>query len=323
MPSQRFADNNSGNIAAGDSAVGPQYEELKTLIERLTRQDGIHLTAIDPLCLYRSSIPTAAIHGVYEPSLCVIAQGRKIVMLAEESYIYAPAQYLLASVDLHIVGQVIEATPQAPYLSLKIDLDPAEISALVMESGMSAASASAPATRGISVNRIDPGLLDAVIRLLRLLEIPCDIPVLKPLIMREILYRLLMGEQSTHLRRIASGNSETQRVAQAIRWLKQHYADPIRIEDVARVACMSPSGLFHHFKAVTAMSPLQYQKQLRLQEARRLMLGEALDATTAGYRVGYESPSQFSREYSRLFGAPPRRDIAQLRVASTSSMVAV
>lgn len=237
-------------------------------------------------------------------------------MLAEDSYVYAPAQYLLASVDLHIVGQVIEASPQAPYLSLKLDLDPAEISALVMESSMSATSPSTPTARGISVNQIDPGLLDAVIRLLRLLETPRDIPVLKPLLMREILYRLLMGEQSTHLRRIASANSETQRVAQAIQWLKQHYTTPIRIEDVARVACMSPSGLFHHFKAVTAMSPLQYQKQLRLQEARRLMLGEALDATTASYRVGYESPSQFSREYTRLFGTPPRRDIAQLHASS-------
>lgn len=292
-----------------------QFAELGTLIERSTGRDGTHVTALPQLCLYRSSAPSDPIPGLYEPSLCVIAQGRKRVMLAEESYVYAPGQYLLASVDLPIVGQVIEATPGAPYLSLKLDLDPALISTLIMESGMTAPSRTVPTARGISVNRADPGLLDAVIRLLRLLETPRDIRVLAPLLLREIPYRLLVGDQSAHLCRIASENSETQRIARAIQWLRQHYDKPIRVEDVAREAYMSPSGLFHHFKAVTAMSPLQYQKQLRLQEARRLMLGEALDATTASYRVGYESPSQFSREYSRFFGAPPRRDIAQLRTA--------
>jgi AraC-like DNA-binding protein len=290
-----------------------QYGEMKTLIERFTRQDGTHATALPQLCLYRSSSPSDPVPGVYEPSLCVIAQGKKVVMLGEESYVYAPTQYLLASVDLPIVGQVIEATPDAPYLSLKLDIDPALISTLIVESEKVVVPKSTPTMRGISVNRAEPGLLDAVIRLLRLLEAPRDIRVLAPLLMKEILYRLLTGEQGGHLRRIASENSETQRIARAIQWLRQNYAQPIRVEDVAREACMSPSGLFHHFKAVTAMSPLQYQKQLRLQEARRLMLGEALDATTASYRVGYESPSQFSREYSRFFGAPPRRDIAQLR----------
>ncbi|MBC7807008.1 MAG: AraC family transcriptional regulator, partial [Akkermansiaceae bacterium] len=285
--------------------------------------DGTHTTAISSLYLYRSSSPSDPVPGVYEPSLCVIAQGKKLVMLAAESYVYAPAQYLLASVDLPIVGQVIEASARAPYLSLRLDLDPGLIGTSIIESDVTTASRSVPATRGISVNRVDPGLLDAVIRLLRLLEVPRDIRVLAPLLLREILYRLLVGEQSGHLRRIASENSETQRIAQAIQWLRQHYTQPVRIEDVAREACMSASALFLHFKAVTAMSPLQYQKQLRLQEARRLMFGEALDAITAGYRVGYESPSQFSREYSRLFGAPPGRDIAQLRVGSTSSTVAV
>jgi AraC-like DNA-binding protein len=235
-------------------------------------------------------------------------------MLADEICHYDQAHYLLVSVDLPIVGRVIEATPEAPYLALRLDLDPRQIGALIMEAGLSAPG-NDQLGRGLVVSRIDTHLLDAVVRLLRLLESPQDIRMLAPLALREILYRLLTGEQGARLRQIALANSQAQRIAKAVNWIKHNYAQPLRIETIAREVHMSPSALHHHFKAITAMSPLQYQKQLRLHEARRLLLGEVLDAATASYRVGYESPSQFSREYSRLFGAPPLRDIARLRSA--------
>lgn len=166
---------------------------------------------------------------------------------------------------------------------------------------------------GMAVNPMDPQLLDAVIRLLRLLDSPHDIPILAPLVEREILYRLLSSEHGARLRQIALADHRLESVNRAISWLKRNYAEPFRIETVAREARMSASALHHHFKTVTAMSPLQYQKQIRLQEARRLMLAQAMDAATASHSVGYESPSQFSREYSRMFGAPPSRDIARLK----------
>lgn len=207
---------------------------------------------------------------------------------------------------------------EKPYLSLSLDLDPGDIQILALDSNLPSAMPSS-SSRGIAVSRADSGLLDAVLRLVQLLEQPRDIPVLAPLITHEILYRLLIGEQEGRLRRMAAANSDMQRIAGAIQWLKQHFTEPIRIEEIAREACMSPSGLYHHFKAVTAMSPLQYQKRLRLQEARRLLRNEGLDAAAAGFRVGYESASQFSREYRRLFGAPPLRDRA---LALTTTTVA-
>jgi AraC-like DNA-binding protein len=219
------------------------------------------------------------------------------------------------SVDLPVVGQVIEATPAEPYLCLRLELDPGQLSALMMESGQGALR-NQRAERlklGLSVSAIDPSLLDAAVRLARLLEAPNDIPILAPLVEREILYRLLSSEYGDRLRQIAMADHRVVAVNRAIGWLKRNYAAPFRIETVAREARMSPSALHHSFKSVTAMSPLQYQKQLRLQEARRLMLGHAMDAASAGHQVGYESPSQFSREYSRLFGAPPSRDIAKLK----------
>ncbi|MBI4749060.1 MAG: AraC family transcriptional regulator [Acidobacteria bacterium] len=302
-----------------DTALEQSFQEkrleLAALIERFTSQDGAHQTAITPLCLFRASSPSEPVHAVYEPALCLVAQGAKEVLLADELYRYDQANYLLVAVDLPIVGQVIEARPEVPYLGLRLNLDPREINALMIEAGIPA-PASPGSGRGLTVSRIEPQLLDAVVRMVRLLETPQDIRLLMPLIMREILYRLLTGEQSTQLRQIALANSQTQRIAKVINWLKFNYDKPLRIENIAREVNMSPSALHHHFKAVTAMSPLQYQKQIRLQEARRLMLSEALDAATASFNVGYESPSQFSREYSRLFGAPPQRDIARLRSAS-------
>jgi AraC-like DNA-binding protein len=301
-----------------EASVGNHLSKLAhlaSLIERNIDEDGIQATAIPRLFLIRSSQLTGPMPTVYDPALCVVVQGRKQVILADEVYVYGPEQFLVVSVDLPVVGQVIEATPAKPYLCLKLNLDPGQLSALMMESGQGVfRDHRAKQLRlGLSISPLAPPLLDALVRLARLLDEPNDIPILAPLIEREILYRLLSGEYGDRLRQIATADHQLVAVNRAITWLKQNYAAPFRIETVAREARLSPSALHHSFKSVTAMSPLQYQKQLRLQEARRLMLGQAMDAATAGHQVGYESPSQFSREYSRLFGAPPSRDIARLK----------
>ncbi len=287
-------------------------EELTTLIGRQAKADGIHDTAIPELALFRSSGPSEPTPVLYEPSLCLVAQGSKQVLLGSELHRYDPAKYVLVSVDLPVAGQVIKASEESPYLALRVSLDPAVVGELVADGASTDTRNSAPA-RALAVSPVEDELLDAVIRLVRLLEAPRDIPALSPLVLREITYRLLTGEQGLRLRQIASAGAPARRIARAIRWLKEHFAEPLRIEALAREARLSPSALHHHFKAVTAMSPLQYQKRLRLQEARRLMLGEGRDAAEAGFRVGYESPSQFSREYRRLFGAPPRRDVEAFR----------
>ncbi len=286
-------------------------QELTALIDKHTRVDGSHKTLVELLTLHRLSAPTPPVHGVLKPTFCITAQGGKLTVLGEETHLHDPARYLLLSVDLPLAVQIMEASPEDPYLGFCLDIDPRQITALLLE--METMDAVGTASRGLSLTPLDAPLLDAVVRLLRLLDTPADVPLLAPLAVREILYRLLTGEQGGRLRQIAVHNSLTQRVARAIEWIKRHYAEPLSINAVASEVCMSASGLHHHFKAVTAFSPLQYQKHLRLQEARRLMLSDALDAASAGYKVGYQSPSQFSREYARLFGAPPQRDIARLR----------
>jgi AraC-like DNA-binding protein len=303
-----------------DEKVSKQQTELAKLIERNTAADGIHATEIPCLFLSRSSQPSAPMYGLHEPALCIIAQGRKQVLLAGNRYLYGPEECLVVSVDLPVVGQVIEATPEIPYLGLRFDLEPGGLGALMLEMGMKSSDGRRNPQPGLSVTPVGPQLLDAAVRLLRLLESPGDIPVLAPLVVREMLYRLLSGEHAASLRHIALSDHRRQSVNRAISWLKEHFTEPFRIETVARFANVSPSALHHNFKAVTSMSPLQYQKRLRLQEARRLMLGESLDAAVASHSVGYESPSQFSREYSRLFGAPPSRDIAQLKRAAGSTL---
>ncbi|HWL71981.1 MAG TPA: AraC family transcriptional regulator [Geminicoccus sp.] len=287
-------------------------EELAGLIGRHVADEGIHPCAIPRLALIRSRQRTEPVHVVYQPSLCVVAQGAKQVMLGERVLRYAPGQFLVVSVDLPIVGQVIQAEPDRPYLALQLHLDPAMLAALLLELGPGPSPAPDPGP-GLLLSTLDANLLGALVRLLRLLDQPVDIPVLAPLIEREILYRLLRGEQTAMLRQIAVVESRLQQVNRAISWIKRNFTAPFSIEAVAREARMSPSALHQHFKAVTAMSPLQYQKQLRLQEARRLLLAQARDAADVGHEVGYDSPSQFSREYRRLFGAPPTRDITRLR----------
>lgn len=286
--------------------------ELAERIARFAASDGMHATAIAPLQLLRASAPTHCLPTVYEPAICVVAQGRKQALLDGERYLYDPLHYLVVSVTLPVSGQIIEATPERPYLCLRLDVDPREIGALMIETDPRAA-AGAGIDRGLYSARTTEPLLDAVLRLMRLLESPQDAPVLAPLALREIYYRVLVGELGHRLRELATADSRADRVARAIHVLKQRYAETLRTEDLAEAAHMSTSALHHHFKAVTAMSPLQYQKQLRLHEARRLMLALGLEANAAAHRVGYESPSQFSREYKRLFGAPPRQEIEQLR----------
>ncbi len=249
--------------------------------------------------------------GVYRSVLAVIPQGAKRVTLGEEAYIYDRQHYLLTSVDLPVMAQVIEASPEQPLLCAVLDIDLRQVGDLMGD--LAQLPTPAPLPRGMGVSRLDEGLADAMLRLARLVESPRDIPVLAPLAEREILYRLLLGEQGARLRHTLLADSQGHRVARAIGWLKDNFQQPLSIDALADRVNMSTSSLHHHFKAMTAMSPLQYQKHIRLQEARRLLLAEPVDAATVARRVGYESPSQFSREYRRLFGAPPGQDAARLR----------
>lgn len=289
-----------------------QQNELACLIDEHVTEDGVHPTVIPRVSLIRISQPTKPLHALHEPALCIVAQGKKQVLLGDKVYLYNQDQYLIVSVDLPVSGQIIEAEPETPYLCFRLDLDAAMLGELMIEAGLAAPTGQPPSS-GLTLSPATSELLDAVIRLLRLLATPQDVNILAPLAEREILYRLLTGDQAQKLRQIAHADSKLQRVNRAISWIKENYREPFRVEAVASEARMSTSALHQHFKVVTSMSPLQYQKQLRLQEARRLILGASLDAATAGFSVGYGSPSQFSREYSRFFGAPPLRDAIRLK----------
>jgi AraC-like DNA-binding protein len=284
---------------------------LAAAIERNLTSDGIVSTAIPRVTLIRASEVTTPMPVLYRPAICVIAQGRKRVILGDAIYPYGEGECLAVSVDLPVMGQVTEASKETPYLCLQLDVHLGMLADLMLEARLPAPETRAG--RGLCVSEAPEAVQDAMTRLVNLLETPEDIPFLAPLIEREILYRFLRTEQSARLRQIATADARLASVNRAISWLKEHFAEPFTIDSVARAAALSPSALHHAFKAVTAMSPLQYQKQLRLQEARRLMLSLGLDAASAGFQVGYESPSQFSREYARQFGAPPLRDISRLR----------
>jgi AraC-like DNA-binding protein len=289
-----------------------RINELKDAIAQFATADGIQATAIDGLSIVRLSQPSSAVPSVATAALCIVAQGRKRVVAGDRVLNYDADNFLVITVDTPTIGQVVEASPEAPYLCIKMDLDPAEIAALLIDVGGLGIGAG-DAEPSLAVSRVTDDLLDPAIRLVNLLGRPDDIAVLAPMVKREILYRLLRSDQATKLQQIAVAESRLQQVNRAIGWIKTNYREAFAIETLAAEARMSPSALHLHFKAVTAMSPLQYQKQLRLQEARRMMLIEAVDAATAGHRVGYDSPSQFSREYARVFGAPPLRDVARLK----------
>lgn len=287
--------------------------ELAERIARHLPRDGRH-EAAPGLFLIRYSLPAGPIYAVSEPSFCIIVQGRKELLLGRERYGYDASRYLLTSVGLPLVGHIIEASKERPYLAVRLVLDPAIVTAVLMETGLLASRTDA-AVKAMAVSRLDASLLDSVVRLVRLVDAPRDYAALAPLAAREIVYRLALGEQGGRLRQMAAGGGRAHRISKAIELLRKDYDRPLHIANLARKLGMSVSGLHHRFKAVTAMSPLQFQKHLRLQEARRLLLAGDLDAATAGYRVGYDDPSHFSREYKRLFGGPPRRDVAALRGA--------
>jgi len=301
---------NSTPLPMSAERVARDRDELASRIERYASPDGGCGRWHPRLAFYRAEAPEPRLSMVYDPALVLVAQGAKQVILGGEVYRYDESNYLLSAFDLPAHCQVVEASPGRPYLCVKLCLD----MDLLRELLASAPEALPGATGlGLAVSPLDQGLLDAVLRLVRLIETPDDMAVLGPLVEREILYRLLIGPQGNRLRQRAVAGSRSQQVARAIDWLRRHYRQPLRIGDLAAEVAMSASSLHHHFRAVTAMSPLQYQKQLRLQEARRLLMSEAGDVASVAHRVGYESPSQFSREYSRQFGAPPSRDVEQLR----------
>ena len=300
----------SGDLAQALLALGQR-------IAQLTEKSEQQVTAIAGFSLFRSNEPSEPISILYEPSICLITQGAKRVLLEEDTYVYDAHHFLITSVHLPTIVQIIEASPEKPYLGLRLKLDLREVTQLMMDSQLPPPRAQ-PASRGMAIGEITLPLLTAFQRLIDLLTERKDIPILAPLIQREIIYRLLVGDQGMRLRQIASMGSQGHQIAQAIQWLQCNFTQPLRIEDLARQVNMSTSTLHHHFRALTAKSPLQYQKWLRLNEARRPMLTENQNASTAAFEVGYESPSQFSREYNRLFGAPPLRDISHLRQMSAN-----
>jgi AraC-like DNA-binding protein len=293
-----------------------RQQELAARVARLAPFDGSHQSALPWLAMNRGSVPTMCMPMVYQPCLAIVVQGRKRAILNDEVFHYDALNYLVVGVTLPGLGQVLEASPEHPYLSLRLNLDLEEIARLVLQLGDRGPSSS---SRGLFVARLDEPLLDAVLRLVKLLETPEDIDVLAPVVQREIYYRMLRGDLGSRLVDLAQGEGGNHRIVRAIEWLKRHFAAPLRIETLAEAVHMSPSALHRRFKAVTAMSPLQYQKHLRLHEARRLMFADGIECATAGHRVGYESASQFSREYRRLFGAPPRVEISRLRETGVSA----
>jgi len=293
-------------------------EELVERLMQVLPEDGT-AEPLEGLLLNRASAPTRLEHSVFFPAFCIIAQGRKEILLGDSRYWYEPAQYLIATAELPIASRITEASLERPYLNVILKLDARLVSSVMVEAGHGAPHSQSLVT-AIDVSPLDAGLLDAVVRLIKLLDSPSDAGFLAPLVLREIVYRLLKGAQRGRLAHIAALGSNTQRITEAITRLRNEFNQPLRIEEVAHELGMSVSGFHHHFKTLTAMSPLQFQKQLRLQEARRLMLGEGLDAASAGYHVGYDDASYFNREYKKLFGAPPIRDVERLRKGASESV---
>lgn len=280
-------------------------------VARTATSEGEVATSVPHLLLFRREEVTQPCACLIEPSVVLVVQGTKQVLVGDVAYPYDVDHFLVTSLDLPATSQVIDASRERPCLGLVLKLDLQMIAELIAHGGITPPS-ERNSDRGLSLGSVTVPLLEAFKRLVDLLGEPDAIPVLSPLIQREIHFRLLGSDQGARLWQIASSGSQSQRIARAIDWLKQNFATTLRVPELAERVQMSPSSLHHHFRQLTAMSPLQYQKWLRLHEARRLMVNEHLDAASAAFRVGYESPSQFSREYSRLFGSPPRRDVDTL-----------
>lgn len=289
-----------------------QQNELSKIINRQAKNDGVHTTAIPSLVFVRDSIGSVPRHGLYKPSFCIVVQGAKKVWLGEDCFNYNPSDYLISSVHLPVIAQVTEASPDVPYLGFILEFTVNQILEILRDSENWVGSKE-QVRRGMFVSRMESSLLDAVIRLVRLLDKPKDISILAPLYTKEILYKVLQGEHGVRLKQIAIEGSSAHQINEIIEHITKNFNKSFRIEELAEKASMSVSSLHRHFKEITAMSPVQFQKQLRLQEARRLLLNESADAGNVAFRVGYESPSQFSREYSRLFGFPPRQDMQRFK----------
>lgn len=283
--------------------------ELADRVGRSTPTDGVHQTAFAPLSLIRVSELAQSLPAVYVPSLCVVVQGRKRALIGKEVYHYDAFNYLLVSLTMPVVGQILDASAERPYLCARIDIDVPEVARLMAE--VPAEVTAKDEQRPVYVARMSADVLDVILRLLRLLDTPDDLPALAPLALRELWYRLLRGDMGARLRALVAVDGPVQRISRAVDWLQRHFDKPLRVDELAQASHMSLSTFHARFKGITSLSPLQFQKRLRLHEARRLLLAGAVDASTAAHRVGYESPSQFSREYRRLFGAPPRREVTR------------
>lgn len=307
------------NRRASEEDVVEMRRELARRVAAHTASLGENRTAIPGLSLYRRTRPTACFLTTYEPSLTVFVQGRKRINLRGIEYLCDASSFLLSSIDVPVESQIIEASEQVPMLSIFFRLDMP-----VVREVLSRDDLPEPATsvrdRGLAVGQTTAGLLDACTRMIGLLQTPEDIPFLSYLMQREVVYRILRTPQGERLRSIATTGDLSHRTARAIAWIRANYSKPLRIEELAAIARMGVSTLHHQFRALTAMSPLQYQKQLRLQMARQRMLLDGMDATTAAYDVGYESVSQFNREYGRFFGQPPMRDTKALRDAQAGTI---
>ena len=308
-----------------DAGGAPRIVEMRTALARRIAAravaEGDTLTEVPGLRLYRRSTPTACASAAYEPSLVVFVQGQKRINVGKTTYLCDGSNFLLTSVDLPVVSQVIRATEKEPLLGLLLRLEMPAVREILSQQEFHLREESADA-RAMAVGVTSVELLDTCTRLVDLLDSPQDIPFLSGLIQREIIYRLLRSPQGKHLRAIATLGEQSHRTAKAVEWLRLNYAKPLRVEELATMARMGVSTLHHQFRSLTAMSPLQYQKQLRLHVARERMLNEGLDAASAAFEVGYESASQFSREYSRFFGQPPMRDVKARRLGGVDAHVA-
>ncbi|WP_427982062.1 AraC family transcriptional regulator N-terminal domain-containing protein [Agarivorans sp.] len=293
--------------------------EVAGLINLFTGDVNLFDTDIPGLSFSRYPYPTAPTSYTLQPSICLVAQGKKRVILGEDSFVYDANHLLISSVELPIIANIVEASEDAPYLGVILRLDLPEISQLIVDSELSF-TPSKEAHKGIATSELTPSLVDAFSRLIALQSEPDSIKIMAPIIKREIFYRLLNSEQGPRLYQIVTSGNHSQQISKAINWLKHNFVKPLSVGELASNCGMSKSAFYSHFRSVTSMTPLQFQKKLRLNEARRLMLTENLDAMSTTFKVGYESPSQFSREYSRLFGAPPLKDIKALRQSKEAAI---
>lgn len=311
------------STAATKQLDQPMCRQIADLLMSKAPEEGIHGTSLAGVEIFRKDSPSNCVRAVYEPALCLVAQGSKTVRLGDKEIFYGPLTYMVTTVELPVTGQVVDASEDEPYLAIKMAIEPKDVADVVLELGEELIGKPEKCPCGLSIAPVDYGILDAMTRLAKLLDSPTDAKILAPLIKREIIYRALVGPMGAWMRHFVKTDSHAHRITKVIEELKERFAEPLRVSELAESANMSESALYHTFKEVTRMSPMQYQKKLRLHEARRLMLSEGLEASTASYKVGYESPSHFSREYSRLFGAPPRADVMKLRGGERQMAVGV